>query len=193
MKKDDGPSDVKRPEVAFLSSSIARGAEKHLKENHSVDCDMHSYSSNNIYDLTEKALKIFTPKYQPKNVIIQAAGIDTFTKTCPQIMTKYRNLTATIQALCPNSEIIVSAIPSRERHGLYRGSDRRVNIMNTSIKGHANLKKLKFMNAAPVPDSMYRRDGIHFNEEGCKKYASNVYEFLSTLPNFNVPIQKIKK
>ena len=176
--------NVERPEVAIISTSLARDTadiiQKEMKFDDDFKVQEHIFPGTCLDFLQDGATEILDSKYQPKNIVIQGGGIDSDQSTAPAIMAKYKRLIKTVRLAAPSSRICISAIPLRSHHKnknlpKYKTSDNRINILNLSLKSFAEKQKnIEFIDICPKESKLFERDGIHMNINGKREYAENL-------------------
>ena len=185
------------PKIAILTTSMGRGLDIGL-QNAGFDVELHMYEGAKIETLNNKALEIFKDNYKPEKIIIYGGGNDARWRSAPEVMKEYKNFIKTLQALCPNSKILIMQIPPRNHHGKNPRSWNRIRIINDSLKIHVRdlymsqvketlheSHRIEIINPMPAESKYFRtNDGIHFETNGVEFTVENLIRICNLCPNF---------
>ena len=130
---------------------------------------IYKYPGQELPQLQQNVLNIFTPAYQPADVIIQCGGNDAANRPTHKVVLEYDRLVNNVRKACPKSIITLGIIPPR-------GTDRTIleNIakVNTYITNRGNRGDgVVSSDLCPCDYQHYKTDLIHFNQTGTQIFA----------------------
>ena len=183
----------KAPHTAIIIASFGRELGQALKEEN-VDADVHCFPGASLSVFTTKAMEIFTPEYQPSEVIIHGGNIDCLHVYAPQVVDLYKRLVNVIKGLVPKALIHLSSISYMNfyNHNLKRfnrftpGDPIRVDVVNRSMSIWAKTQeRVRTFSALPpaLPEYFNPRDGLHFSNRGKAVFHAKMCGYITT-PDF---------
>ena len=104
------------PDVVIIGTSLVRGVGNCMSE---VNSMVYTYPGQELPQLQQNVLNIFTPAYQPAHVIIQCGGNDAANRPTHKVVLEYDRLVNNVRKACPKSIITLGIIPPR-------GTDRTI-------------------------------------------------------------------
>ena len=119
-------------------------------------------------------------------IVIGAGSINIPKDDVPTIIKRAGALVDDLQRLRPNANVVIAAIPRRydcpDERDTYRDKIDRVNIF-LRHRCHKN-PKLHYL-SHNLCFSDYKRDGLHLNEAGSLKYATNIKAMIGRIVDVN--------
>ena len=150
-----------------------------------VDATCYTYPGQEIPYIRGRVQHIFSAAYQPRHIVVQCGGNDSESHPPQEVIKQYSKLIDEIRAVCPDSTITINRIPIRGKN-----QQTLINIakINTYI-GNRGKRSDRVVCGNFCPDNRrhFKRDLVHFNEEGSDLFARNMSTYLR---NFRHRLQK---
>ena len=117
---------------------------------------------------------------KPDTIFLQCAGNDLERYPNQWVIHEYEKLINDILAISPHSTLILGAVPLRGRDiNLHT----KIRMFNTYLSNRGKrLDNVEYMYAAPSHIKHFKRDLVHFNEEGAQVFQNNI---VNKIKHFN--------
>ena len=154
------------PDVVIIGTSLVRGVGNCMSE---VNSMVYTYPGQELPQLQQNVLNIFTPAYQPAHVIIQCGGNDAANRPTHKVVLGYDRLVNNVRKACPKSIITLGIIPPRGTDHTILENIAKVNtyITNRGNRGDGVVSS----DLCPCDYQHYKTDLIHFNQTGTQIFA----------------------
>ena len=172
------------PDTVIIGTSLTRGLGTKLHKC-GVDAVTYSYPGTKIEHIRGRIPHILSGDRQPKQVVLQCGGNDAETEAADSVMRNYDSLINDVRHFCPNASIVVCTVPPR---GDKRDVLDNIDTLNTYLYQRATCgDNVWCIDVCHKSLKMYRKDKVHFNNEGLKFYARALARQLS---NFSWPLHQ---
>ena len=163
-------------DTVIIGTSLTRGLGSKLHKC-GVDAVTYSYPGTRIEHIRSRIPHILSGDRQPKQVVLQCGGNDAETETADCVMRNYDSLINDVRHCCPNASIVVCTVPPR---GEKRDVMDNIDTLNTYLDQRATCgDNVWCIDVCHKSLKMYRKDKVHFNNEGLKFYARALARQLS--------------
>ena len=175
LPKQKGPNHTtkqRKPKVMVVGTSLTRGLGTELCRN-GVDAICYTYPGTTIPQIASR-IPYLLPKSSAteyQEIVLQCGGNDA-EEFCPSSVVKeYEQLIEKVRGKAPYARIHLSTIPLRRSNPVVL---EKIAKINTYIKNHGKRgDNVDCIHVCPSDQHMYKKDRVHFNEEGKKRYGAN--------------------
>lgn len=173
------PNPRSSPEVIIIGTSLTRGVSGRLRD-HGIDATSYTYAGTQIPHIRGRISNIITPTYQPKKIVLQCGGNDLESQSVDRVAHQYNCLVRELKTLCPSALIVVSKIaPRRGKASIIR----KITAMNTHLENMSQShSSIHCIDVCPTSIEHFRKDMVHFNNNGTQLYAANLASALQNFP-----------
>ena len=172
-----GQGSRRRNKTIILGTSLTDGLSSELNK-HGISSTTHIYRGAQLDLIRERVPHIF-PKdvsKQPDNILLLGGGNDAEESSVDRTINSYDGLVRDIRKLCPQSKIIISAIPPRKDSNII---NKRIKEVNEYLydRGQRN-DFVEFVDVVPTESNLFTKKKVHFTSEGKSVFASRLKPFL---------------
>ena len=172
-----GQGSRRRNKTIILGTSLTDGLSSELNK-HGISSTTHIYRGAHLDLIRERVPHIFSKDVskQPDKILLLGGGNDAEESSVDRTINSYDGLVRDIRKLCPQSKIIISAIPPRKDSNII---NKRIKEVNEYLydRGQRN-DFVEFVDVVPTESNLFTKKKVHFNSEGKSIFASRLKPFL---------------
>ena len=172
QRPGQGSRRRRKPSTLIVGTSLTEGLSAELQDR-GVDATTFMYRGGKLSQIRQRVPHIFKSS-RPDKIVLQAGGNDAEATTVDLTINEYVGLVRDVKRLCPQSEILISAIPPRKNN---QTINRKINEVNSYLK-ELRIENVKFINVAPTNQNMFTNKKVHYNRKGKSQFARNLRPYL---------------